>query len=193
MFKPISSAVSDSTMRAFSNFPPFSARAPGILPTNSDAICFAFSSSLHTNTSQSTGASPASVSAPRFWNAAAKLTPAGKSSRVCSAADPCHTPSTRVAAPPTDQNVLTGFRQSISEPGAFRSRSAQNRDFSRHECSPRFQSRRLNESLPSQFRFEPAASLFPQPVWYLQKLPRCQPPHSRQLNSAKPWAISPPA
>src|SRR5713226_863516 len=88
-------------MRAFSSFPPFNARAPGILPTNSDATCLAFSSSLHTRTSQSTGASPASTSAPRFWNAAAKLTPAGKSSFVCSAAEPCQTPSTRVAAPPT--------------------------------------------------------------------------------------------
>src|SRR6266851_2905133 len=87
-------------MRAFSNFPPLSGRAPGILLTNSNAICFAFSSSLHTRTSQSTGSSPASSSAPRFCNAAARLTPAGKSSFVCSAAEPCQTPSTRVAAPP---------------------------------------------------------------------------------------------
>src|SRR6267143_3346561 len=101
MFSPINSAVSDSTMRAFSSFPPFNARAPGILPTSSKATCLAFSSSLQTSTSQSTGASPASTSAPRFWNAAAKLTPAGKSSCVCSAAEPCQTPSTRVAAPPT--------------------------------------------------------------------------------------------
>src|SRR5713101_4862106 len=87
-------------MRAFSNFPPLSGRAPGILLTNSNAICFAFSSSLHTRTSQSTGSSPASSSAPRFCNAAARLTPAGSSSLVCSAAEPCHTPSMRVAAPP---------------------------------------------------------------------------------------------
>src|SRR6267154_1886407 len=88
-------------MRAFSSFPPFNARAPGILPTSSKATCLAFSSSLQTSTSQSTGASPASTSAPRFWNAAATLTPRGKSSFVCSAAEPCQTPSTRVAAPPT--------------------------------------------------------------------------------------------
>src|SRR5712664_364248 len=87
-------------MRAFSNFPPFKGRAPGILLTNSKAICFAFSSSLQTSTSQSTGSSPASSSAPRFCNAAARLTPAGSSSLVCSAAEPCQTPSTRVAAPP---------------------------------------------------------------------------------------------
>ena len=88
-------------MRAFSSFPPFKGRAPGILLTNSEATCLVFSSSLHTRTSQSTGSSPASDSAPRFWNAAARLTLGGKSSFVCSAAEPCQTPSTRVAAPPT--------------------------------------------------------------------------------------------
>jgi len=101
MFSPISSAVSDSTIREFSSFPPFSARAPGILPTSSDATCLAFSSSLQTKTSHSTGPSPASDAAPKFCNAAAKLTPGGNSSFVCSAAEPCQTPSVRVAAPPT--------------------------------------------------------------------------------------------
>src|SRR5208282_235073 len=98
---PISSAVSDSTIRAFSSFPPFSARAPGIFPANSKVICFALSSSLHTRMSQSTSSSFNSSSAPRFWNAAATLTPAGNSSLVCSAAEPCHTPSILVVAPPT--------------------------------------------------------------------------------------------
>src|SRR5712664_1228693 len=87
-------------MRAFSSFPPFNGRAPGIFPTNSNATCFAFSSSLQTSTSQSTGSSPASSSAPRFCNAAARLTLSGNSSLVCSAAEPCQTPSKRVAAPP---------------------------------------------------------------------------------------------
>src|SRR2546429_1580773 len=87
-------------MRAFSNVPPFNGRAPGILLTNSNVTCLAFSSSLHTKTSQSTGASPASNSAPRFCNAAARLTLAGSSSLVCSAAGPCQTPSRRVVAPP---------------------------------------------------------------------------------------------
>src|SRR5216683_1999762 len=106
-------------MREFSNFPPFNGRAPGILPTNSNATCFAFSSLPQTRTSQSTGSSPASDSAPRFCNAAARLTPAGKSSCVCSAADPCHTPSTRVAAPPTvaangtvvSSTIVPGFHE----------------------------------------------------------------------------------
>src|SRR6267143_1188231 len=100
IFNPIKSAVRDSTMREFSNFPPFNGRAPGILLTNSNATCFAFSSSLHTRMSQSTGSSPASNSAPRFCNAAARPTLAGNSSLVCSAAEPCQTPSTRVGAPP---------------------------------------------------------------------------------------------
>src|SRR6202158_1433853 len=89
-------------MREFSNFPPFNGRAPGTKLTNWNATCFAFSSSLHTRTSQSTGPSPASSSAPRFCNAAARLTPSGRSSLVCSAAEPCQTPSTRVGAPPID-------------------------------------------------------------------------------------------
>src|ERR1700687_4877225 len=89
-------------MREFSNFPPFNGRAPGIKLTNSNATCFAFSSSLHTRTSQSTGPSPASSSAPRFCSAAARLTPSGRSSLVCSAAEPCQTPSTRVGVPPID-------------------------------------------------------------------------------------------
>src|SRR6266550_132601 len=42
------------------------------------------------------------------------------------------------------------------------------------------------------FWLEAATSLFAHPVWYLQKLPRCQSPHSRHPNSAKPSAISPP-
>src|SRR5437667_11276477 len=51
----------------------------------------------------------------------------------------------------------------------------------------------LNQNLDKAFWLETTASLFAHPVWYLQKLPRCQPPHYRRPNSAKLSAISPPA
>src|SRR5712691_4480539 len=79
--------------------------------------------------------------------------------------------------------MFTSLRQAKRQPGAFRSRSAQYRDFSRHECSPRFKSCCSSESPLLHSQSESAASLFPHPVWYLQKLPRCQPRHSRHSNS----------
>src|SRR5208282_2374438 len=66
MFSPISSAVICSRMRAFSSLPPSMARTPGIFVARLRTTWLALGSSLHTITSQSTGPSAFSSSAPRF-------------------------------------------------------------------------------------------------------------------------------
>src|SRR6185503_11838196 len=57
--------------------------------------------SLHTITSQSTGASSFRQSALTLWNAATTAIPSGTSSAACCAAEPCQTPSGWVGLPPT--------------------------------------------------------------------------------------------
>ena len=110
MFKPINKAVSDSTRRALSSFPPSMARTPGILPASARAVWPAAGSSLQTITSQSNSA-PRRRSADTLWKAAATATPLGTSSAACSAADPCHRPNMREARPPTLE--ASGTVQSI--------------------------------------------------------------------------------
>ena len=87
-------------MRAFSSLPPSTAWTPEIFAASSEVTSRARGSSVHTMTSHSTGASPASTPAATFWKAAATAIP-GSISAACCAAEPCHTPSVRVEWPPT--------------------------------------------------------------------------------------------
>src|SRR6267143_83353 len=101
IFNPTNSAVICSIVREFSRRPASKPRAPTIPFTRSRTIFFAFSSSEHTRTSQSTGFEGSlRSSALTLLNAVTTLTVFGTTEAASSPADPRQTPTVRVARPP---------------------------------------------------------------------------------------------
>ena len=98
----MSSAVSGSTMLAISRRPASTQRSPGIRPMISAAARLSALRSPQISTSSSSSWSRSeSVEALIVCSAETTRTPSGAISAACCAAEPCGTPSTRVALPPT--------------------------------------------------------------------------------------------
>src|SRR2546428_10005089 len=103
IFNDTKSAVTCSMVREFSSAPASKPRAPTMPFTRSRTIFFAFSSSEHTSTSQSTVLERfLRSSALTLLNAVTTLTVFGTTEAASSPADPAQTPTVLVARPPTD-------------------------------------------------------------------------------------------
>ena len=101
IFRPISSAVICSTMRAFSSLPPSMARTPGIFAASVLTVFRRLGRRCRQSHRSQPTSSLFNTSAEVLWNAATTETPWGTSSAACCAAEPSHTPRVRVARPPT--------------------------------------------------------------------------------------------
>src|SRR5829696_7048848 len=98
----ISSGVRPSTRRAVSSAPALTARRPSMRSTSLATRRFGSRASPHTSTSSSSGWSRSERTCPAtVWRALTTVTPSGTISWACWAADPCGTPSSRVALPET--------------------------------------------------------------------------------------------
>jgi hypothetical protein len=102
MLSPIISAVTCSVTRDISSAPQSTQRKPGMRSSRTATACLSARSSPQMRTSCSKGCSRSCrCDAATVCNAETTPTPSGTSSAACWAAEPCHTPRVRVAAPPT--------------------------------------------------------------------------------------------